>query len=168
MPNDSSDTAGPWLLTLVTIYCLWRRRNAVTTPRPVQAAHSRSSPGKVSDAASHRLSRSSHKPALWENKRVTCTIDDGRFAFFKHLPVILWTTSFPFYRSHFSELKALLLPSAQRALVVTDQAQLHMSHMSHCLRSRSYTTPCQHLHAQRVEIMGLIFNAGFMKDTLHI
>ena len=37
-----------------------------------------------------------------------------------------------------------------------------------CLRSRSYNTPCQHLHTQRVELMGLIFNAGFMRDTLHI
>ena len=55
--------------TVVTIYCLWRRRNAVTqSGSPVQ---SRSSPGKVSDAASHRLSRTSYNPALWENKLKT-------------------------------------------------------------------------------------------------
>ena len=99
--------------------------------------------------------RSSHKPTTWENKHSTFRINKTRGSF-SELFINVHNEIFFSILCQVSKLEAR--PCAQRARVAAECDRAGAPHVS------DHTTlACQHLHSQRVKLMRLKFNAGFMK-----
>ena len=150
-----------WHLSQFIVY--GGQRNAAPAPGRLRAEQW-SSPGKVSDAASHR--HQPHQPQTPHSGKINAlhselwwqdNLYQEHMCLWNIFPILFLTIQVP---------EALSPPSVHctagscRVSWWLTRLQLHMSHVS----DRDHTPPsCQHSHSQRVKVMGLKFNAGFMK-----